>query len=64
MISAKDIQQAQEAIKVNSVNPDIKNRLLFMLYAQAFMNGSNAVMAKWEEIMGPHQSQYKLPPGG
>ena len=59
MITGKDLQQAQEAIKENPINPDIKCKILFMFYAQAFMNGNKAIIDKWEEIMGPYNEQYR-----
>jgi hypothetical protein len=59
MILKEDIDQAQEAIKKNPVNPDIKCKLLFIMYAQAFANGASAMINKWEEIMGPYQEQYR-----
>ena len=59
MITKEAIDQAQEAIKKNPVNPDIKDKLLFVLYAQAFSNGASAMIGKWEELMGPYQEQYR-----
>lgn len=59
MILKEDIDQAQEAIKENPVNPDIKDKLLFIMYAQAFANGASSMINKWEELMGPYQEQYR-----
>jgi hypothetical protein len=59
MITKEAIDQAQEAIKKNPVNPDIKDKLLFIMYAQAFANGAKSMINKWEEIMGPYQDQYR-----
>lgn len=59
MITAKDLNQAQEAIKQNPVNPDIKCKLLYLIYAQAFANGAKSMIKKWEQIMGPYHDQYR-----
>tara|TARA_Y100001973_G_C5204882_1_gene340720 strand:+ start:4235 stop:4429 length:195 start_codon:yes stop_codon:yes gene_type:complete len=63
MILKEDWDQAQEAIKKNPNNPDIKCKVLFIFYAHAYINGNKAILNKWEEIMGPYQEQWRAHSG-
>ncbi len=59
IISNQEVTQCWEAIKENPVNPPIKSKILFILYAQAFSNGAMAMINKWKELMGPYHDQYR-----